>query len=54
MPVIGVCREMQMLNVALGGTMVQDLSLVEAWRSEPRVQPVVEALVAAAGERVAV
>jgi gamma-glutamyl-gamma-aminobutyrate hydrolase PuuD len=40
-PVIGVCREMQMLNVALGGTMVQDLSLVEAF-------------VAAAGERVAV
>ena len=24
-----------MLNVALGGTMVQDLSLVEAWRSHP-------------------
>jgi gamma-glutamyl-gamma-aminobutyrate hydrolase PuuD len=26
---------MQMLNVALGGTMVQDLSLVEAWRLHP-------------------
>ncbi len=26
---------MQMLNVALGGTMVQDLTLVEAWRSHP-------------------
>jgi len=24
-----------MLNVALGGTMVQDLSLVEAWRLHP-------------------
>jgi putative glutamine amidotransferase len=35
LPVIGTCRGMQMLNVALGGTMVQDLSLVEAWRSHP-------------------
>ena len=35
LPLIGTCRGMQMLNVALGGTMVQDLSLVEAWRSHP-------------------
>jgi putative glutamine amidotransferase len=35
LPVIGTCRGMQMLNVALGGTMVQDLSLVEAWRMHP-------------------
>ena len=35
LPIIGACRGMQMLNVALGGTMVQDLSLVEAWRSHP-------------------
>jgi putative glutamine amidotransferase len=35
LPVLGTCRGMQMLNVALGGTMVQDLSLVEAWRSHP-------------------
>ena len=35
LPVIGTCRGMQMLNVALGGTMVQDLSLVEAWRLHP-------------------
>jgi putative glutamine amidotransferase len=35
LPIIGTCRGMQMLNVALGGTMVQDLSLVEAWRSHP-------------------
>jgi len=33
--IIGTCRGMQMLNVALGGTMVQDLSLVEAWRAHP-------------------
>jgi len=35
LPIIGACRGMQMLNVALGGTMVQDLSLVEAWQAHP-------------------
>ncbi len=35
LPVIGACRGMQALNVALGGTMVQDLSLDEAYREHP-------------------
>jgi putative glutamine amidotransferase len=30
MPILGMCRGMQILNVALGGTLVQDLSLVAA------------------------
>lgn len=34
-PILGVCRGMQVLNVALGGTMVQDVRLSEAWRDHP-------------------
>jgi len=34
-PIIGICRGMQMLNVALGGTLVQDVGLVKAWVDHP-------------------
>jgi gamma-glutamyl-gamma-aminobutyrate hydrolase PuuD len=35
LPILGVCRGMQVLNVALGGTMVQDVRLSEGFREHP-------------------
>jgi gamma-glutamyl-gamma-aminobutyrate hydrolase PuuD len=35
LPVLGMCRGIQILNVALGGTLVQDLSERDEWREHP-------------------
>lgn len=34
-PLLGMCRGIQILNVALGGTLAQDLSLVPEWENHP-------------------
>jgi putative glutamine amidotransferase len=35
LPILGACRGIQLLNVALGGTLVQDLSLRPEWAEHP-------------------
>jgi putative glutamine amidotransferase len=35
LPVLGACRGIQILNVALGGTLVQDVSLKREWAEHP-------------------
>jgi putative glutamine amidotransferase len=35
LPILGMCRGIQILNVALGGTLVQDLALRPEWAEHP-------------------
>ncbi len=35
LPLLGMCRGIQVINVALGGTLVQDLSLRAEWEEHP-------------------
>lgn len=38
-PIFAICRGMQLLNVALGGSLYQDLSLYSAWKIKHAQQP---------------
>jgi putative glutamine amidotransferase len=35
MPILGMCRGIQMLNVVLGGTLVQDVAVMPEWEDHP-------------------